>query len=248
MQKKNTSKGKKSSTKTQPTTNADSRKVKGSTNSSKRESKKMSANMKATTPGTSGQKKAHALALVGTASKKQVTRSKKHDPLAPYRANARKLIELYFNPDTPAFVEDLLSSYFTRLEGDTQIFWNRREVLDILLPLWLEDIDRGDGIDILSCTHPAYIAALHESLSCNAPEDDISRPRPTRDDLYTELERDAEALSRLIHSPHTPKEFRQRLLEMMDEVRLADDSPEVIRVAYPLAVLRLQEAEVSAVE
>src|SRR5437868_5813190 len=84
------------------------------------------------------------------------------DPLAPYRKQARKLIDLYFNPDTPPFVEDLLQSFFTRLEDYTQIFWNRRDVLELLLPLWLEDADNEDA-NILSDKHPIYLDALHES-------------------------------------------------------------------------------------
>jgi hypothetical protein len=103
---------------------------------------------------------------------------------------------------------------------------------------------------------PISLSAFHDSLDCNDEEGDyamtamgrIAAEDKASNSIQAELAGDAEALSRLIHSKHTPAQFRSRLLEAMDEVRLEDDAPEVIKVAYPLAVLRLQKAEGSATD
>jgi hypothetical protein len=186
--------------------------------------------------------------------KSKPTPKKKQDPLAPYHAQARQLIELYFNPKTPAFIEDLLSSFFTRLETETQIFWNRRDVLEIVLPLWLQYEDRDD-LSILSAKHPICISALHESLSCNSSrEEEADHLSPALGDyhrLQSELEGDAAAIARILSSPHTPTDIKNKLgdvlNDLMNETNTSHESSAVLSVAYPLAVrAAMREAEGSA--
>lgn len=61
--------------------------------------------------------------------------------------------------------------------------------------------------------------------------------------MQEELESDADALSQIIHSKHTPAHLRSRLLETLDEIRVTGDSPEVLRVDYPLSVMYHKQRE-----
>ncbi len=80
---------------------------------------------------------------------KRKNSSKKTNPLAPYRDQARRFIRLYFDEGTPDFVHDLLSSWYNNLENKTQVFWNYREVAEIALPLMLQKA-AAMGIDLES--------------------------------------------------------------------------------------------------
>lgn len=76
--------------------------------------------------------------------------STKTDPLKPYKQDAQKIIALLFDDDgTPGFVTDLLEEWLTELEGRTQVFWNRREIAAVALPLMFQAADEM-GIDYMS--------------------------------------------------------------------------------------------------
>jgi hypothetical protein len=188
-------------------------------------------------------------------------RQGKRDPLAPYRPQAQRIIKLYFGKDTPDFVRDLLGSFLNNMENETQVFWNKKEIREVALPLMLRELDRNgvDLEDIESRYSSAALSAFHDSLDCTDTGGEYpftahgmvnseSGEKSEDEKLLDELLVDAQAISRIVHSKHTPPLLRSRLLESLDEIRIADDAPEVIRVAYPLAVLRLQEAEGATTE
>jgi hypothetical protein len=117
-----------------------------------------------------------------------------------------------------------------------------------------------DDLDDLFNRHsPISLSAYNDSLDCNDGEGEYPQTaegrmraedeEPTEEEkLQAELLVDAQAIARIVHSKHTPALLRSRLFEALDEIRIADDAPEVIRVAYPLAVMRLQETEGRAPE
>ncbi|HEV7375946.1 MAG TPA: hypothetical protein VGN95_14600 [Pyrinomonadaceae bacterium] len=181
---------------------------------------------------------------------------KQAEKLQPYADKAAELIFLLFDDeDIPDFVVDVVQSWLTELENRTHIFWNRRSVLQVAIPLMLQEAvpNPADLDKLFDRNSSVSLSAFNDSLDTNDTDGDFPLTAMGRlvaedktDQLQAELEGDAEALARLIHSKHTPAQLRARLLEAMDDVRLMDDAPEVIKVAYPLAVRKLQEAEGSA--
>lgn len=83
--------------------------------------------------------------------------SKARDPLAPYHKQAETFLRLYFGKETPAYVRDLLASWLTELEDDTQMLFNNREILTVAVPLMLREADRM-GIDVDSAGSPFNLA------------------------------------------------------------------------------------------
>lgn len=153
-----------------------------------------------------------------------------------YQIQAQRFIKLYFGKDTPAFVRDLLSSWLTRMESATQVFFNRKEIAEVALPLMLREAERM-GIDVENPESSLCIDALHESLTLNESQAEYETPSD-RQRLISEIEADAEAISRILHSPHTPEHICNKLadalIEMTDGHQLA---PDVIRAQYRLARL-----------
>lgn len=92
--------------------------------------------------------------------------STKKDPLAGYKERARKILDIYFSADTPEFVRDLLSSWLSQLEQETQVYFNVQEIADVALPLMLQEADRRH-VAAESPSSPIVLAALIESESLN---------------------------------------------------------------------------------
>jgi hypothetical protein len=168
--------------------------------------------------------------------------STKRDPLAPYREQARTFINLYFNDNTPDFVRDVLTSWLTNLESQTQVFWNHRDILEVALPLMLEKADRM-GVDVEDRHSEFCLESLYDSLGLNDEEGRFKpemRERTIEEKLQEELARDGEAIARLLKSSHTPANVRDALSDALaDVIASADsDSPEFLKTVYPLAVLQ----------
>ncbi len=72
--------------------------------------------------------------------------STKPDPLAPYQKKARTYVNIYFNPNTPGYVKDVMSSWFTLLEGRLHMLWEDKQVIEIILPKMLREAER-QGIE-----------------------------------------------------------------------------------------------------
>ncbi len=153
-----------------------------------------------------------------------------------HQQQAQRFIKLYFGRETPAFVRDLLSSWLTRMESATQVFFNHKEIAEVALPLMLRKAEQM-GIDVESPDSSLCIDALHESLTLNESQAEYEPPSD-RERLINELEADAEAIARIINSPRTPERIKgalsDALLEVTDAFNLA---PDVIRAQYSLAVL-----------
>lgn len=65
-----------------------------------------------------------------------------------------------------------------------------------------------------------------------------------KEKLRRELEGDAAAIARLIHSSYTPDNLRTALLDELAQVQSGvDDEPEVLKVSYPLAIMMQREKE-----
>ncbi len=167
---------------------------------------------------------------------KQITRKAKPDALAPYRAQAAIFIRLYFGKDTPAFLRDVLASWYTQLETASQVFWNYREIAEIALPIMLREADRR-GIDIESPGSGLCLDALRESLAMRDERGERT-PEPSEAQmLQREAQLDAEAIARIIDSPRVPDSIKEKLIDRFFE--FTDDhslAPEVIRAKFLLAV------------
>lgn len=182
-----------------------------------------------------------------TAKAKSSTRtsakaSKKRNALEPYRQRAAQILNLYFNPRTPAFITDIISSWMTRLENDYQIHYaNSRAVAEVFLPLALQAADT-DGVDVEDPHSGLCLEAFGECVSVNEPRDRYEREPTAREALTAELEKDAAAVARLINSPHVPSSIKNGLadaaLTFMDS---ANEQPEVIKAQWTLAVLASME-------
>jgi hypothetical protein len=168
--------------------------------------------------------------------------SKKRDPLALYREQAVPIIRLCFSNSTPAFLRDLLGSWLTVLENELQVFWNRREVLEIALPIMLAEAD-AQGLDVFSVSGGVFASALRESLDCSETGEAIKREPTEREVLERELRREADAFSVLIHSKHLPEDVRINIAEAYDYITDGyKDEPDAVRVAYVAAVHKLKAA------
>ncbi len=179
---------------------------------------------------------------------KAVTSSKRRkvDSLPPYEKQARSFIDLYFGDDTPSFVRDLLSEWYSRLEEQTQVFWNDRRIAEIALPLMLEAADNM-GIDV-DATCSDFMSEVAGSWSSGI-ERKVDRygdnePLTERQELMRELEKDAEAISRIMNSPHIPAEIHNALCDPLGNLAAPlHRNPDVLRVQYPLAMLKYMKEE-----
>jgi hypothetical protein len=200
--------------------------------------KKMSANLKSSTLGTSSKTKTRALALVDSKGKKKQSKS---DPLTLYKRDAKQIISMLYEQDTPDFILDVLQGWLTELENTTQVFWNHRQILEVALPLMLQAADEM-GIDYLDKDSnfnfnvaQTVAAELRDSrdykLSCNE--------EPTELDIVRrEIEADAEALARILNSSRVPDAIKTPLEEAY--LIFADDfniAPATVRAQYARAAL-----------
>lgn len=177
--------------------------------------------------------------------------SRKADPLDKYRAQARTFIDLYFGDDTPPFVRDLLSEWYSQLENQTQVFWNDRRIAEIALPLMLKKAtDMGVDVETLhSCFMSDVVKSWSGSVKGNGGADTYEGMRSAEKLLQQEFEKDAEAFARLLHSEHVPVEVRNNLGDMLSTYTAAFyDSPEALKVSYPLAMQKYWDEEEEEVE
>ncbi len=177
------------------------------------------------------------------------SKRRKVDSLAPYRKQARTFIDLYFGDGTPDFMRDLLSEWYSHLEEQTQVFWNDRRVAEIALPLMLEAAD-DMGIDV-DATCSDFMSEVAGSWSSGIerkvdPYGD-NEPLTERQELMRELEKDAEALARIMNSPHIPVEIQNALGDPLGDLAAPlHKNPDVLRVQYPLAMLKYMKEEAEA--
>ncbi len=175
--------------------------------------------------------------------------STKHDPLAPYRRHADHIIAMMYDDEaTPDFVIDLLEEWLSELESTTQVFWNRREIAVVALPLMFQAAAER-GIDYMARGNEEITTAMYNLHSRREAEN----PSPAAlavnqfDQAQREVEADADAIARIVNSPRVPKSIKDalhaRVLELTDDV---DSAPEVLRVQWPLALRRAAEREKEA--
>jgi hypothetical protein len=167
--------------------------------------------------------------------------SQKRDPLATFKEQARPFLHLMFSNATPQIVRDLLSSWLTELEAETQTLFNDREIVTLALPKMLRAA-ANKGHDINDLSGSLYINALSESTTCNDTGGHIPPTITNIEIQRTVLERDAEALSRIMLSPHTPREIHTALGDALAEFLdlISPEQPDVLRARYPLAVLKAE--------
>ncbi len=177
--------------------------------------------------------------------------SRKADPLDKYTAQARTFIDLYFGDDTPPFVRDLLSEWYSQLENQTQVFWNDRRIAEIAVPLMLKKAD-DMGIDVeakYSDFMDDVAGTWAGSVRRNGDADTYEGMRSAEQLLQYDFERDAKAFARLLHSERVPVEVRNNLGDMLSTYTAAFyDSPEALKVSYPLAMQKYWNEEVKEVE
>ncbi len=165
--------------------------------------------------------------------------SQKRDPLAPYRQQANRIIAMmYADESTPDFIIDLLEEWLSELESTTQVFWNRREIAVVALPLMFQAAAEM-GIDYMARGNEEITTAmsnLHTRREA-ANESPAALALNQIDQERREVEADADAIARIVNSPRVPEAIKEalhaRVLEIMDDV---DSAPEVLRVQWPLAL------------
>jgi hypothetical protein len=166
---------------------------------------------------------------------------KKRDPLARYRKQSDIIIKMLFDDDdTPDFIQDLLTDWLTELENQTQVFYNHREIAVVALPLMLKAADEME-LKPMSQGSPVFldaIASLHGRREVDRSERLEEILNTPERQLRRELEKDAEAIARIINSPHVPDSIKNAVSEFTLEITdSVNEHPAVIRVQYPLAIL-----------
>jgi hypothetical protein len=190
--------------------------------------------------------------------KSKPARTKKQDPLAPYRKQAAPIIRILFDEDddTPDFVVNELQEILTDLESATQVFWNTKEIAVVAIPLMLQAADRR-GIDIFN-SHSSFVSQSLGGMYRRDCADDVPELSDFRR-LQSDLEADAEAMSRVIRSPHTPTHIVELLTDAVNDVVYNADAessraqihyaPDVLRASYSNTIrTQMREAELQEVE
>jgi hypothetical protein len=165
-------------------------------------------------------------------------RTKRKPKSDKYQEQARRFIRLYFNPNTPAFIHDLLSQWYTDLETLTQVFWNHKSIAEVALPIMLREADeRGIDVEALDTGFMSDVVSGYKTSV-----DGYREPNEPRSDFHSEqavLERDAHALAHILNSPRIPVEVRNNLAEAIQGyISDLNDDAEYIQAAWPLAMLK----------
>jgi hypothetical protein len=176
------------------------------------------------------------------ALRKVSTKKKQPDPLKPFRQQSERILALCFDDDsTPDFIRDLTFEMLSELEGETQVYWNRREIAAVAIPRMLKAAHE-QGIDFFSERSEIFNAAAF-NLRQRA-DSRITAPPSESEQLQDEMEADAAAIIRILHSPHVPEMVKRDLGDRVCELDLhPTDNAAVFRVAWPLAVLKAMKQE-----
>ena len=87
------------------------------------------------------------------------------------RQPAKFYLDPYFRESTPAFIQDLISSWMTQLENETQVHYaNSRAVADVFLPLALQQAERAN-LDVEDPASEICSAVFQECVSVNTTRD-----------------------------------------------------------------------------
>ena len=175
------------------------------------------------------------------APRKVSTKKKQPDPLKPFRQQSERVLALCFDDSTPAFIRDLTFEMLTELETEVQVYWNRREIAAIALPLMLEAAHE-QGIDFFAERSEIFSNAAY-NIRQRVEHPDT--PTPSESEMLSDaLEADAAAIYRILHSPHIPEMVKRDLGDRVCELDLhPTDNAAVFRVAWPLAVLKATKEE-----
>ena len=192
-------------------------------------------------------------------SKKNSTRVQTHsstklDPLAKYKAQAAPLIRIMFDDDddTPDFMRDELYEILSDVENQTQVFWNVREIAEVAIPLMLQAADEM-GVDWQDHNSPFIVESLGSAYLLKREE--LWEERHKRHDteaesesrkLQAELEKDAEALSRIIDSKYTDKQLRSAILNELDEILTGTNDDAPVLIAFSSCVFRINDVQSQA--
>jgi hypothetical protein len=166
----------------------------------------------------------------------------KRDPLQQYRERARIILNLFFNPDTPDFIRDLISGWMTTLENETQVHYSSsRAVAEAFLPEALRAADLA-GLDVEDPSSGLVTQTLRECADAHGGYDE--REPTERERLHNELRLEAAAFAALINSKHLPEDVRYRIGTLYDELTDGAHSDcETILAQYPAALLKMKVAE-----
>jgi hypothetical protein len=111
----------------------------------------------------------------------------------------------------------------------------------------LREADRR-GIDVEDPKSDLCLEAFEESVGMNNSYD-VDEPRSERDALQQELEKDADAIARILNSPHTPEEIRDNLANRFLEFTEAENfTPEVTEAKYLAAMMSDKKQDKDAPE
>lgn len=98
----------------------------------------------------------------------------------------------------------------------------------------LDSFHPFNNFDIFRIAWPLAVAKVEQE-----EEADENAPEPQEVILRRELTKDAEALARIINSDRTPAPLRNAMLDEIAGIQSGvDDEPDVLKVSYPLAILR----------
>ncbi len=188
-------------------------------------------------------------------SVKKKSSTSKRDPLAPYREQAAPIIRLYFGKDTPDYISDLIADWCNELESKTQVFWNVEAICEVWLPCALKEAARmgidpfSSGSEFLEDVAETWSERLSFNLDYGKDEDEKT-PWDKTKDLRAKLERDADAIAHIMNSPTVPADIKNGLGDPLSDYTdgCIAESPEVLRVSYPLSVLERMRAKEKGTE
>lgn len=120
------------------------------------------------------------------------------------------------------------------MESETQVFWNKREVLETALPLMLRAA-HAQGLDVDNPESELCLDALRESISLHKQREPSDEPAP-RGDVETR------AVFDLLLNPYIDEHFKDSVLGILDKAN-PYHCFEVFRVAWPIALAKLAEEE-----
>lgn len=194
------------------------------------------------------------------------TSTRQPDPIpgrSPYQFKADELIFILFDDaDMPEFVKDCVSSFISNLEGHADVL-NYRSVLQVALPLMLKEVcpDPSDLDSLFDSDSPVALDAYFDSADTNDREGRLcftvngmaKRGEESEDEkLKSELESVADALARILHSPHVPNEIKNRLgsalCDLFNTANVTIETPELLKAGFPLVIKNFMEGGASREE